>query len=143
MDLIRLEGESNSVILRVADTQNVAVLSGVTPEVMGKSLTCELLVDSTFVRGSMPLWLFRADLEAWRDVLDALDGGDDALWLTDGRGPEIALTRDDQLDRLHFTVKDWVSSNTTVSLAVPITDAWFDDAYERLDQVWTTWPLTP
>lgn len=134
MDLIRLEGEGNSVILTITSEQDV-VLD------LGETLTAELRLDSTFVRGTMPLWLFPQDLRAWLDVLDGLDHGHDMLWLEDGRTPEISLARDDTFDRIHFTVKDWVSSNTTVSLIVPITDAWFDDAYERLDRVHRTWPL--
>lgn len=34
-------------------------------------------------------------------------------------------------------------SLTTVTVTVPLVDAWFDDAYRRLDLVWETWPMTP
>ncbi|MFJ6636882.1 DUF5959 family protein [Streptomyces sp. NPDC091376] len=33
-------------------------------------------------------------------------------------------------------------SLTTVTVTVPLVDAWFDDAYRRLDLVWETWPMT-
>ncbi|CAM5496366.1 MULTISPECIES: DUF5959 family protein [Streptomyces] len=33
-------------------------------------------------------------------------------------------------------------SLTTVTVTVPLADAWFDDAYRRLDFVWETWSMT-
>ena len=128
MDLIRLEGEGNSVVLRITGEE-------------GETLAGELVLESAFVRGSLRLWLSHEDLRAWLDVLDTLDGGHDVLWLEGGRSPEILLTRDDEYERLHFTVNDRTASMTNATITVPIDDAWFDDAYKRLDQVWTTWPL--
>jgi hypothetical protein len=33
-------------------------------------------------------------------------------------------------------------SLTAVTVTVPLVDAWFDDAYDRLDLAWKTWPRT-
>ena len=128
VDLLRFEGEGNSVVLRVVAEQDDGVLQG------------ELSVDSVFVRGRLHWAVFPQDLRALQEALDELDAGYDVVWCEGGRGPEMVVERDDKLGRLVVTVKDDAGSMTSVSVTVPVEDAWFDKAYERLDLVWKTWP---
>lgn len=128
IDLIHMEGEGNSVVLRVTGDQDAEVLNG------------ELLVASTFVRGTLSWPVSPAELRSWQEALDELDAGYDVAWREDADGPAMFIERDPDFDRLNITIKDDVSSLTTVVITVPIADSWFDDAYERLDLTWKTWP---
>jgi hypothetical protein len=42
-------------------------------------------------------------------------------------------------ERLRVTIRDSVTTLTTVTVTVPITDAWFDDGYDRLERVSKAW----
>lgn len=142
IDLIRLEGEGNSVILRISGTQQVGNYQVTDdngpagPDV----LVGEFLVDTAFVRGSLRTAVFLEDLWEWRDALDGLDGGHDIAWREGRRAPELFIERDEE--RVHVTIKDHSRSLTTVTVTVPMADSWFDDAYERLDLVMKAWPLS-
>ncbi|MFF5026072.1 DUF5959 family protein [Streptomyces collinus] len=61
-------------------------------------------------------------------------------WRQDTRGPEGFVERDPEEERAHVTISDASSSLTTVTATVPLKDAWFDEAYGRLDLAWKTWP---
>jgi hypothetical protein len=138
IDLIRLEGEGNSVILRIngraggaepaADPAGSDVLAG------------EILVETPFVRGSLGISVFPKDLQQWQEALDALDAGQDIAWREGARGPEMFIERDVDEERGLVTIKDSAMSLTTVTVIVPLLDTWFDDAYQRLDLTWETWP---
>ncbi|MGP3982056.1 DUF5959 family protein [Streptomyces sp. KR80] len=134
IDLIRLEGEGNSVILRITgkvrrEGSAATVLAG------------EILVDTPFVRGSITTSVFPEELQQWQEALDALDAGQDIAWSKDTRGPQMFIERDVGEERAHVTIRDNSMSLTTVTVTVPLVDAWFDDAYHRLDLTWQTWPL--
>jgi len=128
IDLIHIEGEGNSVVLRV------------TGEPDAEELTGELIVASGFVRGRLDWPVSSADLAEWQEALDELDAGYDVSWCGGGPGPEMVVVRDSDLDRLLVTIKDRAASSTTVDIGVPVADSWFDEAYDRLDLVWKTWP---
>jgi uncharacterized protein DUF5959 len=130
IDLIFMEGEGNSVILRVAGDQDNEVLTG------------ELLIKSSFVSGSLAWFLFPDDLREWQEALDELDAGYDVAWREGGRGPEMFVERDPNHERLNVTIKDDAGSMTAVTISVPVADSWFDDAYRRLELVWKAWPRT-
>ncbi|OAH13179.1 DUF5959 family protein [Streptomyces jeddahensis] len=134
IDLIRLEGAGNSVVVRITGIREagpaaVDVLAG------------EILVDTPFVRGGIGISVFPEDLQQWQEALDALDAGQDIAWREGGRGPEMFVERDVDEERAHVTIKDGSMSLTTVTVTVPLDDAWFDDAYSRLELTWETWPL--
>ncbi|HEX6357993.1 DUF5959 family protein [Actinophytocola sp.] len=133
IDLIRLEGEGNSVILRITGKESIQTGSEV--------LVGEVLVDTAFVRGSQRTWVFAEDLWEWRDALDGLDAGHEIAWREYTRAPEMFIERDQDQERANVTIKDHSMSMTTVTVTVSMADSWFDDAYERLDLVMKTWPL--
>jgi Family of unknown function (DUF5959) len=126
-DLIHIEGEGNGVTLRVTGAQDAEVLAG------------ELLVTSPFVQARVETSVLPADLRAWQEALDELDAGYDVAWREGGDAPELSIEREADQDRVHVTVRDTASS-TSVTVTVPLTDAWFDGAYERLDGAWKAWP---
>lgn len=134
IDLIRLAGEGNSVVLRIKGRE---IRRGArTTEI----LTGEFVVDTPFISGTLDTWVFPADLTEWQDCLDALDAGRSVTWRDASRAPALSVERDDTEERLRVTVKDSMTTLTTVTVTVPLSDSWFDDAYERLEQVWKTWP---
>ncbi|WP_381802242.1 DUF5959 family protein [Streptomyces niveus] len=138
LDLVRLAGEGNSVVLRVTGrarrgAREMDVLTG------------EFVVDTPFISGTLNTWLFPEDLTEWReclDALDALDAGRAITWREATRGPALSIERDDAEERLRVTIRDGMTTLTTVTVTVPLADAWFDDAYDRLDQAWKTWAPT-
>lgn len=135
IDLIRLEGEGNSVVLRISGRQPA-------PDPAGSgSLAGEIFVDTAFVRGSIKTWVGPEDLAEWQDVLDALDAGENTGWREDKRAAEMFIELDPDGERAHVTVADRSMSLTTVTVTVLLHDAWFDDAYQRMDRTLQTWPL--
>ena len=136
IDLVRLEGGGNSVILRLSGRGRLHGPGSV------DALAGEFVVDTPFVRGSLKSWVFPDDLRHWQEALDALDAGQDIAWREDTRGPAVFIERDAEGGRAHVTIRDSSSSLTAVTVTVPLVDAWFDDAYRRLDLAWKTWPLT-
>ncbi|MER6455082.1 DUF5959 family protein [Streptomyces sp900105245] len=125
IDLIRLEGDGNSIILRITG-----------------ALVGEFVVDTPFIRGTLKTWISPEDLRQWRQALDSLHAGQDIAWREGKRAPWLFIELDEDDDRCHVTIKDYSMSLTTVTVTVPLADAWFDDAYRRLDLVWETWPMT-
>ncbi|MER5179483.1 DUF5959 family protein [Streptomyces sp. NPDC002896] len=138
IDLIRLEGEGNSVVVRITGIHDAGLAEG---PAAGDVLAGEILVDTPFVRGSTGISVFPKDLQQWQEALDALDAGQDIAWREGVRGPEVFVERDMDEERAHVTIKDGSMSLTTVTVTVPLADSWFDDAYRRLDRTWETWPL--
>jgi hypothetical protein len=134
IDLISLEGEGNSVIIRITGRQSAQ------DPPRTDALAGEILVDTAFVRGSIATWIFPEDLTEWQEALDALDCGADVVWREDKRTTEVLISRDPDGERAHVTIADRSMSLTAVTVTVALADAWFDDAYHRLDQVLKTWP---
>lgn len=134
IDLIRLEGEGNTVIVRVTGR-----LPSPDPA-LRDVLAGEILVDTAFVRGSLETWIFPEDLTEWLASLDALDGGQDAAWREGKRATEMVVELDPDGEQAQVTVADRSMSLTSVTVTVALTDAWFDDAYRRLDEVVQAWP---
>ncbi|MFF0723224.1 DUF5959 family protein [Streptomyces sp. NPDC004134] len=135
IDLIRLEGDGNSVVLRIDGRETRK------PPVEADVLVGEFVVETPFVRGTLKTWLFPEDLGEWQQALDSLDAGEDIAWREGSRAPWLYVELDEDDDRCRVTIKDHSASLTTVTVTVPLADAWFDDAYRRLDAVWETWPL--
>ncbi|MFD4653956.1 DUF5959 family protein [Streptomyces sp. NPDC058441] len=99
-------------------------------------------MDTPFISGTLNLWLFPADLDEWRDCLDALDAGHSITWRDATRGPALSVERDDTEERVRVTIRDSMTTLTTVTVTVPLADSWFDDAYDRLERACKTWPPT-
>jgi hypothetical protein len=133
VDLVRLEGGGNSVVLRITGTDS----AGGGPDGV---LTGVLVVETPFVKGSLDLWVSPRDLREWQEALDALDAGQDIAWRDVARGPALCVERDDDEERARVTVKDTSGSLTSVTVTVPLVDSWFYDAYDRLERVRKTWP---
>ncbi|MFJ9736833.1 DUF5959 family protein [Streptomyces sp. NPDC101166] len=136
IDLIRLEGDGNSVVLRIAGKEERR------SPTEADALVGEFLIDTPFVRGTLKTWLFPEDLRLWQQALDSLDAGQDIAWCEGRRIPWLFIGLDEDEDRCRVTIKDHSASLTTVTVTVPLADAWFDDAYRRLDSVWEAWPMT-
>lgn len=134
VDLIRLEGEGNSVILRILGS------TGQAHPARACVLAAEFLVYTPFVRGTLKTWIYPEDLREWQQALDSLDAGRNTAWRDGASAPWLLIDLDEHNDRCHVTIKDQSMSLTTVTVTVPLVDAWFDDAYRRLDLVWETWP---
>ncbi|MEW2623786.1 DUF5959 family protein [Streptomyces sp. NPDC048106] len=94
------------------------------------------LVALPFVRGALKTWIFPEDLRQWQQALDSLDTGRHIAWREGKRAPWLFIELDEEGDRCQVTIKDHFMSLTTVTVTVPLADAWFDDAYQRLDLVW-------
>ncbi|AUH40872.1 DUF5959 family protein [Streptomyces sp. CMB-StM0423] len=135
IELIRLEGDGNSVVLRIDGKEARK------PPVEEDVLVGEFVVETPFVRGTLKTWLFPEDLDEWQQALDALDAGHDIAWREGSRAPWLYVELDGDDDRCRVTMRDHSASLTTVTVTIPLADAWFDDAYRRLDAVWETWPL--
>ncbi|EPH41199.1 DUF5959 family protein [Streptomyces aurantiacus] len=135
IDLIRLEGEDNSVIVRITGKRPAPGRSG------ADELVGEILVDTAFVRGSLATSVSPEDLTEWRETLDVLDGGEDTTWREGRRAPELSVELDPDGEHAYVTVADHAMSQTTVTATVLLTDEWFDEAYDRLDATLRTWPM--
>ena len=136
IDLIRLEGHGNSVVLRVAGKKEQ------TRPDADEALVGEFVVDTAFVSGTVRTWLGPEDLTEWQQALDALDAGHDIAWREGLSDPCLLIELDEDNDRCHVTIKDDAMSQARVTVTVPLADDWFDDAYRRLDLVWETWPTS-
>lgn len=127
-DLFRIEGNGNGVALRITGKDESGALTG------------EFVIETPFVRGSVATTVSTEHLREWLDALDALDAGKNVAWPDSDDVPDLSVERDANQDRAAITITDL--SQTTVTTVVPMTDEWFDDAYERLDRTWKTWDLT-
>jgi hypothetical protein len=135
IDLIRFEGEGNTVIVRITGKQSAQTADGI------DRLAGEIVVNTAFVSGSIPTWVFPEDLVEWQEALDSLDSGEDVSWRQNKRGAEVFVELSEDDERTYVTIADRSMSLTTVKVAVVVNDHWFDDAYQRLDQVVSSWPL--
>ncbi len=87
------------------------------------------------VRGVLPTFVADVDLDAWRQALDALDMGYDVAWREDLRADEVHIRWEGD-DRLVVSVHDRMGLLTSMTTVVPVSDEWFDDAYDRLERVY-------
>ncbi|MFM9369924.1 DUF5959 family protein [Streptomyces sp. Da 82-17] len=141
VDLLRLEGDGSCVALRISGATGGEGRGGG----RARALVGEFVVETGFVRGRLATWVFATDLQTWQEALDALDAGHDVAWREGQRAPELRIERGEEsvgdAGRCRVSVRDPAMSLTTVTVTVPLPDAWFDDAYRRLELVRETWPL--
>lgn len=131
IDLIRLEGEGASVVVRITGEQ---AAGGSAP------LAGEILVDTPFVRGGIATRVLPEDITEWQEALDTLDTGKGIGWREAGPATELFIDLDPDDGSAQVTVTDRTKSGTIVTVGVVLDDAWFDDAYRRLEQVREVWP---
>lgn len=125
IDLFRFEGDGNRVVLRISGRDE-----------SHHQLIGEFRVDTPFVRGRLKTWIRPEDLGEWQKALDTLDAGYDISWRDGKRAPWLYIELDEDDDRCLVTITDSQASGTAVTVLVPLTDEWFDDAYRRLDTAW-------
>ncbi|MFE5614915.1 DUF5959 family protein [Streptomyces sp. NPDC056470] len=135
VDLVHLAGlYGNSVVVRVSgrDTKG-------DPRV----LVGEIAVDTKFVKGTLPTWIFPEDLAAWRAVLDQLAQAGNASWRKGQKAAELhieVVDRDEGEDRVRVSVVDRSMSQTTAQVLLDLADGWIDEQRSRLDEVQKAWP---
>jgi len=133
-DLIRLTDEENSVVVRVLGRTMPGVLT------LHDYLDAEIVVMSGFAQGRLEVCLAPNDLDDWAEVLGEVAAGRDAVWMDDGRNPQVRLDSSGKDGLVVISVADVASSGTSVCVPVCPADGWADDHYERLRRVRANWP---
>ncbi|MFJ3406242.1 DUF5959 family protein [Promicromonospora sp. NPDC090134] len=132
-ELFRFGNDGNVVALRI---DSLAPQDGRVIQASGTiEIDCGDLSAGNGVRGALPTLVADDDLDAWREVLDALDLGHDVAWRADQKATEVHV-RWEHDDRLVVAVRDRMGLLTDVTTAVPVSDEWFDEAYDRLERVY-------
>ncbi|MFF2848743.1 DUF5959 family protein [Streptomyces sp. NPDC058001] len=130
-DLIRLESRYDGGGVRVR-------VEELGPLTRGATLPGRIELETGFVSGRQGTYVFSEDLDAWAEVLDAVEQGRDASWRKDQRATEIhvrLLERTDSEDRLRVSVADRMSSLTTVEVTLDLATGWIEEHRAFLDQV--------
>ncbi|MEU7020063.1 DUF5959 family protein [Streptomyces sp. NPDC046203] len=133
-DLIHLADEESSLVVRVLSRTMPGVLS------LHDFLDAEIVVTSGFARGRLEACLAPDDLDGWSEALGEVAAGRDAVWMDDGRNPEIRLEPSDQDGVAVIVVEDVAASGTSVRVPLRLAAGWVDDHHERLRHVRTHWP---
>jgi hypothetical protein len=133
-DLIRLTDEESSFVVRVLGRTMPGVLT------LHDFLDAEIVVTSSFAQGRLEVCLAPVDLDGWSDALGEVTAGRDAVWMDDGRNPEIRLESSDQDGVVVVAVGDVAASGASVCVPIRLADGWVDDHYERLRRVRANWP---
>ena len=98
VDLIRLVDGESGLEVKVLGRTMPGVLT------LHDYLDAEIVVTSGFAQGRLNVCLAPDDLDNWSQVLQELAAGRNAVWMDDGRNPEIRfepdLLADKQRDRL-------------------------------------------
>ncbi|MEY2242249.1 DUF5959 family protein [Streptomyces sp. BF23-18] len=134
VDLIRLVDGESGLEVRVLGRTMPGVLT------MHDYLDAEIVVTSGFAQGSLDVCLTPDDLDSWAQVLSELAAGRNAVWMDDGRNPEIRFEPSGQDGFLVFVVADMAASGTSVRVPVRLADGWADEHHERLLRVRAAWP---
>lgn len=134
VDLIRLADGESSLEVRVLGRTMPGVLE------WHDFLDAEIVVTSGFAQGRLDVCLAPDDLDSWSQVLGALAAGREAVWMDDGRNPEIRFELSGQDGGAVVVVTDVAGSGTSVRVPVRLADGWADDQHERLQSVRAAWP---
>ncbi|MFI0966621.1 DUF5959 family protein [Streptomyces sp. NPDC021080] len=133
-DLIRLADGESSLEVRVLGRTMPGVLT------MHDYLDAEIVVTSGFAQGRLDVCLAPDDLDSWSQVLGELAAGRNAVWMDDGRNPEIRFEMAGQEGVAVFVVEDAAASRTSVRVPVRLAGGWADEHHERLQRVRAAWP---
>lgn len=134
VDLIRLADGESSLEVRVLGRTMPGVLT------LHDYLDAEIVVTSGFAQGRLDVCLAPEDLDSWSQVLGELAAGRDAVWMDDGRNPEIRFEPSGQDGVALFVVEDMAASRTSVRVPVRLAEGWADEHHERLHRVRAAWP---
>ena len=132
-ELIHLADEDSSVVVRVLGRLEPGVL------LYHDLLRAEIIVESAFAKGELPVPLRREDLDDWEQALEALAAEQNILWMGYS-DPNIKIEFDDDSSYLGITVTDAAASATSISIAVDPPDDWLRRHRARLQLVRDTWP---
>ncbi|MFJ2768063.1 DUF5959 family protein [Streptomyces sp. NPDC087300] len=102
-------------------------------------LTAEIVVETPFVRGRLDLALWGSRLEQWGRVLDRLEAGEDAGWMTVESGPSLSVRLRGERDCPEVVVEDVTTSMVTVVVPVDLPDDWIARHRERLATLSAAW----
>ncbi|MEU1512160.1 DUF5959 family protein [Streptomyces sp. NPDC005811] len=102
-------------------------------------LEAEIVVDTPFVAGRIPLVLSVSKLKGWGDALHRLDAGEDAAWMEWDRGPSIWVRLSGEHDCPEVVVEDESRSMVTVHVPLLPPDGWIADHRRRLHEVTAHW----
>ncbi|MFF3942641.1 DUF5959 family protein [Streptomyces phaeofaciens] len=134
VDLIRLVDGESGLVVRVLGRTMPGVLT------LHDYLDAEIVVTSGFAQGRLEVCLAPDDLDSWSQILGELAAGRNAVWMDDGRNPEIGFEPSGQDEVVVFVVKDVVASGTSVRVPVRLAGGWAGEHHERLQRVRAAWP---
>jgi hypothetical protein len=80
------------------------------------------------------------DLDSWSQILGEIAAGRDAVWMDDGRAPEIRFELSGRNGMAVIVVADMAASGTSVRVPVRLAGGWADEHHERLQRVRASWP---
>ncbi|MEU8540563.1 DUF5959 family protein [Streptomyces sp. NPDC048717] len=133
-ELIRLADEESSLVVRVLGRTMPGVLA------LHDFLDAEIVVTSGFAQGRLEACLAPDDLDGWSEALGEVAAGRDAVWMDDGRNPEIRLESSTQDGGVAIVVEDVAASGASVRVPLRLAAGWADDHRERLRHVRAHWP---
>ncbi|GAA3909764.1 hypothetical protein GCM10022207_94000 [Streptomyces lannensis] len=80
------------------------------------------------------------DLDTWSQVLQELAAGRNAVWMDDGRNPEIRFDLSGRDGIAVFVVADTAASGPSVRVPVRLAGGRAEEHHERLQHVRAAWP---
>ncbi|MGC4985357.1 DUF5959 family protein [Streptomyces sp. DT193] len=98
------------------------------------------IVTSGFAQGRLDVCLTPDDLDSWSQILGEIAAGRDAVWMDDGRAPEIRFELSGRNGMAVIVVADMAASGTSVRVPVRLPCGWADEHHERLQHVRAAWP---
>ncbi|MGW0093069.1 DUF5959 family protein [Streptomyces sp. NPDC003328] len=96
--------------------------------------------DATSPTPRLDVCLAPDDLDTWSQVLQELGAGRNAVWMDDGRNPEIRFDLSGRDGIAVFVVADTAASGTSVRVPVRLAGGWAEEHQERLQHVRAAWP---
>ncbi|MDX3264302.1 DUF5959 family protein [Streptomyces sp. MI02-2A] len=134
VDLIRLVDGESGLEVKVLGRTMPGVLT------LHDYLDAEIVVTSGFAQGRLNVCLAPDDLDNWSQVLQELAAGRNAVWMDDGRNPEIRFELSGHDGIAVFVVADMAASGTSVRVSVRLAGGWAEEHQERLQHVRDAWP---
>ena len=135
MDLVRLESYGTGFAATVHGRHGVGLPA------VHDLLDGQLEVWSSFVSGTTPHVFMRDDLRAWGDVLDRLEVGESAEWLTtSGRTAEVRIRWSELPDVLLIEVDEPLAARARAEVVVDVHEGWIDELRANLAAVLEAFP---
>ncbi|MFJ5310004.1 DUF5959 family protein [Streptomyces sp. NPDC088350] len=118
-------------LVRLSDLENEVVITVLSP-MDSPFWEAQIVVTSTFVKGTTLLVLSPAKLDSWAKALGELRRGRDIVWMETDRGPTISIQLDGERDCPEVVVEDESLSMVTVRIPVALEEGWIADQQARL-----------